>query len=159
MLDDILAISNNRQVYDDLRKLFAQDEAIAFVGAGASAGMYPQWGQVIDQLADYAVKQGRAEPSDGVRWKADKTSTPQQRVNTILRRLDEAHYHGFLRSTFEARRGSDDKPFTPVHAALLRLPFRGYVTTNYDSGLEFARTELLPDCLTTGTPTWQADSV
>ena len=82
-------------------------KAVAFVGAGASAGMYPQWGQVIDQLADYAVDQGRAEPRDRDRWKADKTSTPQQRVNTILRRLDEARYHDFLRSTFEARRGSD----------------------------------------------------
>ena len=110
MLDDILAISNNRQVFEVLKQLFADEQAIAFVGAGASAGMYPQWGQVINQLADYAVDQGQAEPRDRDRWKADKTSTPQQRVNTILRRLDVAHYHNFLRSTFGARRGSEACP-------------------------------------------------
>ena len=157
MLDDILAISNNRRVFEDLRKLFAEEQAVAFVGAGASAGMYPQWGQVIDGLADYAVEQGRAEPRDRDRWKADKTSTPQQRVNTILRRLDVAQYHSFLRSTFEARRGPDGNPFTPVHSALMRLRFKGYVTTNYDPALDFARTALRPDCLITGTPTWQDD--
>ena len=157
MLDDILDISNNRQVFEDLKKLFAEEQAVAFVGAGASAGMYPQWGQVIDGLADYAVDYGRAKPSDRDRWKADTTSTPQQLVNTILRRLDEAYYHNFLKSTFAPRRGSDGKPFTPVHAALLRLPFKGYVTTNYDPAFEFARPVLRPNCLTTGTPTWQDD--
>lgn len=119
--------------------------------------MYPLWGQFIGQLADYAVTQGKAQPKDANRWKADTGSTPQQRVRTILRKLGDAHYHQFLKETFGPRLGDDGKRFTPTHAALLRLPFRGYVTTNYDPALEFARMELRPGCLTTGTPTWQDD--
>ncbi|HLM59070.1 MAG TPA: SIR2 family protein [Pyrinomonadaceae bacterium] len=130
---------------------------VAFVGAGASAGMYPLWGELIGLLADYAVVEGKAGPKDADRWKADKTFTPQQRVNTILRKLGEAHYHNFLKATFGPRRGPDGRRYTPTHAALMRLPFHGYVTTNYDPGLEFARMELRPGCLTTGTPTWQDD--
>ena len=55
-------------------------KAIAFVGAGASAGMYPLWGKFIELLADHAVAEGKAEEKDAERWKADTTSTPQQRV-------------------------------------------------------------------------------
>jgi tetratricopeptide (TPR) repeat protein len=119
--------------------------------------MYPLWGQFIDQLADHAVKEGKAEDKDAKRWKADGTSTPQQRVNVIVRRLGEDRYRNFLKATFGPRYHSDRRRYTPTHAALLRLPFRGYVTTNYDPALEFARMELRQNCLTTGTPTWQND--
>lgn len=156
-LDHLLAVPGNRPVFDALQQLLGEERAIAFVGAGAAAGMYPLWPQLIGQLADYAVDQGKAEARDRDRWKADRASTSQQRVSTIVRRLGEDHYRQFLRDTFQARRGSDGKRYTPTHAALLRLPFRGYVTTNYDPALDFARSELRPDCLTTGTPTWQDD--
>jgi hypothetical protein len=160
-LDDILAITGNRAVFEALTKLMAADKptdrAIAFVGAGASAGMYPLWGRFIEMLADHAVAEGKAEAKDATRWKADKTSSPQQRVNNILRRLGEPSYRSFLKTTFGPRTGDDGKRYTPTHAALLRLPFRGYVTTNYDPALDFARMELRPECLTTGTPTWQKD--
>lgn len=155
--DEILSLPGNRPVYETLTDALRGRKSVAFVGAGASAGMYPLWGQLIGRLADYAVMEGKAEPRDADRWKADKTFTPQQRVNTILRKLGEAHYHNFLKETFGPRRGPDGRRYTPTHAALMRLPFHGYVTTNYDPGLEFARMELRPGCLTTGTPTWQDD--
>jgi SIR2-like domain len=156
-LDEILEIPGNRSVFEDLQKLLAEKKAIAFVGAGASAGMYPLWGEFIGKLADFAVEKSKAEPKDRDRWKADRTSTPQQRVNTILRKLGEDYYRQFLRETFAPRYGGDGKRYTPIHAMLLRLPFRGFVTTNYDPALEFARMELRPGSLTTGTPTWQDD--
>lgn len=156
-LDDILAIPGNRRVFDALTKLMAEEKAIAFAGAGASAGMYPLWGRFIEMLADHAVEEGKAAEKDATRWKADKTASPQQRVNNIIRKLGEPPYRRFLKATFGPQRGDDGKRYTPTHAALLRLPFRGYVTTNYDPALDFARMALRPDCLTTGTPTWQDD--
>jgi hypothetical protein len=155
--DEILSLPGNRPVFDALTSALSSNEAIAFVGAGASAGMYPLWGKFIELLADYAVAEGKAEPKDAARWKADTNSTPQQRVNVILRRLGEPHYRNFLKDTFGARKGDDDRRYTGTHAALLRLPFRGYVTTNYDPALEFARMDIRPGSLTTGTPTWQDD--
>ncbi|HEY0838345.1 MAG TPA: SIR2 family protein [Azospirillum sp.] len=156
-LDDILAIRGNRAAFDALVGTMAEGKAVAFVGAGASAGLYPLWDAFIDQLADHAVTVGKAESKDAARWKADRTSTPQQRVNTILRKLGEPAYRNFLRETFRDKPGADGKRYTPVHAALLRLSVRGYVTTNYDPALDFARRDLRPDVFTTGTPTWQDD--
>jgi hypothetical protein len=156
-LDIILSIPGNRAVYDALVSSLSEGEAIAFVGAGASAGMYPLWNAFIEALADYAVVEGKATQRDAARWKAETNATPQQRVNVILRKLDEPRYRKFLKETFGPRKGDDGRRYTATHAALLRLPFQGYVTTNYDPALEFARMDLRPDSLTTGTPTWQDD--
>jgi len=102
-------------------------------------------------------RRGQGEEKDAKRWKADTTSNPQQRVNVILRKLGEPLYRSFLRDTFGPRNGPDGRRYTATHAALLRLPFRAYVTTNYDPALEFARAELRPESLSTGTPTWEDD--
>ncbi|HEX6186198.1 MAG TPA: SIR2 family protein, partial [Pyrinomonadaceae bacterium] len=155
--DEILSLPGNRAVFNALVSSLSDGEAIAFVGAGASAGMYPLWGEFIGQLADHAVAEGKAEPREAERWKSDTVFTPQQRVNAIQRRIGEPRYRSFLKDTFEPRRGPDGKRYTATHATLLRLPFAGYVTTNYDPALEFARMELRPGSLTTGTPTWQDD--
>lgn len=154
-LDATLSVPGNRAAFDALVASLQDGEAIAFVGAGASAGMYPLWNEFINLLADHTVAEGKAEPKDAVRWKSDTTSTPQQRVGAILRRLDEPRYRNFLKATFGPRRGFDGRRYTATHAALLHLPFRGYVTTNYDPALEFARMDLRPESLTTGTPTWE----
>jgi hypothetical protein len=156
-LDDILAIHGNRPVFDALVSALQGKEAIAFVGAGASTSMYPLWNKLIERLADYAVAEGKADERDAARWKADTKSTPQQRVNILLRRLGDALYHKFLKETFGPREGADGKRYTETHAVLMRLPFRGYVTTNYDPGLDFARMELRPRSLTTGIPIWRDD--
>lgn len=155
--DEILSLPGNQPVYNALIATLRDRKAIAFVGAGASTGMYPLWGEFIGLLADYTVAVGKAEPKDAARWKADTNLAPQQRVNVILRKLGEPYYRNFLKTTFGPRRGPDGRRYTNAHAALLRLPFRSYVTTNYDPALEFARMELRPGCLTTGTPTWQDD--
>ena len=155
MLTDILAFPGNRAVFDDLVDLLKERRPVAFVGAGASAGLYPTWSRLIELLADHAVDRGRAEREDAERWKTDTTSTPQQRVDIIARELGNPRYHDFLADTFGPKRGADGKRYTALHGALLRLTFRGYVTTNYDPGLDFARQELRPDSLSAGTPTWQ----
>ena len=103
-------------------------------------------GKFIELLAEHAVAEGKAEDKDAKRWKADTTSNP----------LGEPLYRNFLRATFGPRKGADGR-YTATQAALLRLPFRAYVTTNYDPALDFARAELRPESLSTGTPTWEDD--
>lgn len=141
-INDVLAVAGNRPVFETLVSILEAGKAIAFVGAGASAGMYPLWGRFIELIADHAVAEGKAEDKDAKRWKADTTSTPQQRVNVILRKLGEPLYRNFLRATFGPRKGADGRRYTATHAALLHVPFRAYVTANYDPALEFARAEL-----------------
>ena len=54
-IDDVLAVAGNRPVFEALVSILEARKAIAFVGAGASAGMYPLWGKFIELLADHAV--------------------------------------------------------------------------------------------------------
>jgi tetratricopeptide (TPR) repeat protein len=156
-LEDILKIPGNRAVFKSLKALLRDRQASVFVGAGASAGLYPLWGDFIEQLADHAVAEGKASPSDAKRWKKDTKSTPQQKINNILRKLEDPLYRQFLQTTFAPKKGTDGRRYTKAHAALIQLPFKGYVTTNYDPSLDFARAELRPDTLSTGTPTWKDD--
>jgi len=159
-IEDVLAVAGNRPVFEALVSILGAGKAIAFVGAGASAPMYPLWGKFIELLADHAVNEGKAEDKDAKRWKADTTSTPQQRVNVILRKLGElgeSLYRNFLRVTFGPRKGPDGRRYTATHGALLHVPFRAYVTTNYDPALEFSCAELRRESLSTGTPTWEDD--
>ena len=51
-----------------LGELLASGRAIAFVGAGASAGLYPLWHQLIAQLADEAVTRGLANAEQRKLW-------------------------------------------------------------------------------------------
>jgi hypothetical protein len=156
-LDEILEIPGNRPVFEALADSLRQRRSVAFVGAGASAPLYPLWGELLERLADFAVEKAKAESKDAARWKADTSSGPQQRVNVIVRKLGDNYYRDFLKATFSARLGSDGKRYTPVQAALLRLPFRGYVTTNYDPALDYARAELRPGCVNASRPTWRDD--
>jgi hypothetical protein len=146
-IEDVLAVAGNRPVFEALVSILEAGKAIAFVGGRGSAAMYPLRGKVIELLADHAVAEGKAEEKDAKRWKADTISNPQQRVNTILRKLGEPLYRNFLRATFGPQKGADGRRYTATHAALLCLPFRAYVTTNYDPALEFARAELRPESL------------
>jgi hypothetical protein len=43
-LDEILKTDRNRAVYDRLKALLNEGSATAFVGAGASAPLFPLWG-------------------------------------------------------------------------------------------------------------------
>lgn len=155
-LNDILDnIPGNRAVFEDLVVWLRQRKAVAFVGAGASGGLYPMWNRFIADLADHAVAEGSVDRVTADGWKADTASTPQVRVDRIKAEIEEPRYRAFLKRTFGAKKGSDGRPYTPTHASLIRLPFRGYVTTNYDSGLDFARKDIRPATLSDGTPTWR----
>jgi hypothetical protein len=58
---------------------------------------------------------------------------PLAAANQLRRRLGEGRYVDLLHETFKPRCGEDGKPFTAVHAALLRLPLRGYVPRDCDT--------------------------
>jgi len=53
-------IPGNPGVFEDLVELVGSEEAIAYVGAGASAPLYPLWGELIRRLAD-AVRADAAD--------------------------------------------------------------------------------------------------
>jgi hypothetical protein len=48
----------NDHALDRLREIVGSGQAIAFVGAGASAGLYPLWGELIRLLISEAERRG-----------------------------------------------------------------------------------------------------
>ena len=142
--DEWRQIPGNEHAYNRLREVLATDEAIAFVGAGASSGLYPLWTELIRQLSDKVVEQGMATDKERTLWLASTTS-PQQAVRGIKKALGDGPYGEELRKIFAPRLGADGNYFTPAHGLLVRLAFRGFVTTNYDRGLIAAQEKLRPD--------------
>src|SRR5215472_3128555 len=130
-LDEILAIHGNRAVYDRLKALLEEGSATAFVGAGASAPLFPLWGKLIEKLADEPVRRGLAEEKDKQYWLRIANQKPLQAASQIHQKLGDNLYFEFLHETFKDR----NQLYTPAHDALMRMNFRNWITTNYDSGL------------------------
>ncbi len=152
-LDDILKIPGNRPIFEDLQRLLIEKKAIAFVGAGASAGMYPLWGDLIRQLCEEAVASGFASEADRQFWLSMADTKPAQVVRGIRQKVTSPQLGLLLRNIFGPK--PEGQRFTPVHAALLRIPFSGYVTTNYDPGLIEARLAERPAVTAAGWSTWR----
>ena len=72
-LEEILQIPENARVYERLKKLLKDREAVAFIGAGASAPLYPTWGALIEGLIKKAEDYG-----------ADKTQSAYWRKNAAF---------------------------------------------------------------------------
>ena len=127
---------------------------MAFVGAGASFPLYPLWGQLIGQLADEPVRRGLATEADKAYWLRKAGDKPLQMATQIHKKLEDPYYYTFLFETFKLKNGADGRAFTPAHAALMRAPFKAYLTTNYDPGLVEARRVVRPEIRDTSFAVW-----
>lgn len=145
----------NDDALQRLQEVLDTRKAIAFVGAGASAGLYPLWNGLIAQLADAVVRRGLADEATRKYWLDNASNRPHQVVRGIKQALGDANYGAELRAIFGPKAGPDGNAFTAVHGALMRMRFRGYVTTNYDPGLLEARIKLRPAVRFTGYATWK----
>jgi hypothetical protein len=155
---DWRSIPGNQHAFDELRDLLHGRKAIAFVGAGASAGLYPLWGELIRELADKAVSRGATE-ADRNYWLENMGRIPDAVAAGIKRSLDQGTYAELLRDIFRPKAGPDGNYFTPLQSVLIRLPFKGYITTNFDPGLLEARYRQRPDSRPTGFGTWRDPDV
>lgn len=149
-------IPGNRDAYEQLGDSIRSGCAIAFVGAGASAGLYPMWKELLRQLAHLAVKRGLAKETDEAFWIDPKTK-PSQAASGIKRALGDGLYSEELPRMFRPVPGADGQYFTQIHGWVLKLGFLGIVTTNYDCGLIEARQKVRPAPPGTGSSwaTWK----
>lgn len=152
-------IPGNSPVRARLHQLVQGGRAVAFVGAGASAPLYPLWGELLDQLIQTSVAKGLATADDARVWRSHADKRPQQVVRGLRDKLGDGRLGNLLADLFRTRRGPDDRTFTPVQGALLRANFRGFITTNYDPGLLEARLAVRPGCTATGFATWKDELV
>jgi len=148
-------IPGNSDAVATLRGLARNGNALAFAGSGASAGLYPMWGELIKRLADKCLSKGVATKATHKFWMSIKDKRPHQVVSGIKEALGGGAYNITLQDIFRPRQGEDGNRYTLIQGALVRIPFRGLVTTNYDPGLLEARASLRAGIASTGYTTWK----
>jgi len=125
-------IRGNEAVIEKLKETIDSREAIAFVGAGASAGHYPLWNELINRLAKEALDRDKVDQAGYDYWIKQASNRPHQVVRGIRDKLGANLFGQSIREIFRPRVGPNGNKFTETHEKLLKIPFKGYVTTNYD---------------------------
>jgi hypothetical protein len=131
----------NEERKEKLIELIKSKEAIVVIGAGASVSAgCPTWNGLIKELEKTAKESGEgftlrefndsAEPADSLPYLdyADK-------IKEHIAKSDIGRYYKRLQEIFESHRYND------LHKKIVKLPFCGIVTTNYDKFLEGALAE------------------
>lgn len=138
-------LTENSQYRRELLDLIASQEAIAFVGAGPSMRVgYPSWNGLVEQLEVLAQECGEFIPPPGMRSQR-LAYVDVIRAHIRSREQNENKYFNSLGRIFERHPQTHDR----IHKDILRLPFKAYVTTNYDPCFEHAHAEAFPGKIVT----------
>ena len=129
----------NEERKSELIELVASGEAVLIVGAGSSARVgYVTWDGLLEELENSANSFGegldQTRKGDALAYAEDIKSHIQNKTGDLGR------YYALLQNLFSPK----DPPFEDFHRKLVSLPFRGILTTNYDTVLEAALGELEP---------------
>ena len=128
--------------------------AVAFLGAGVSAPLYPLWDGLISELVDMAA--GRVQEREAETIRALARESPEEVVEVVRRELGVAGYRAVLREVLRVRTDPESgRSWTPVQELVCRCPFKAVVTTNYDPGVVDARMKVRPGASATGFTTWE----
>lgn len=126
------------QVLESLSEVIRSGEAVLLVGSGCSMPMFPSWGELVQELAAVAaqcVPGGFTLPD---RLKSDELEALQYIRDAMAKNQNGHHcldrYEQRLIRLFEM----NDRQPTTLHELLVALPFRGYLTTNYERLIERA---------------------
>lgn len=112
--------SNAMELPKALRDLILSKKCVAFIGSGVSAGCYNSWADLINNLCkrcDCPSEVGHDSPGDALLDAAQDAKD-----------ADEQAYYEFLGEHFGERPRSIPRPYV----AMLSLPFRCYLTVNFD---------------------------
>jgi tetratricopeptide (TPR) repeat protein len=130
--------------------------AVAFLGAGTSAPLYPLWNGLVVELVDAARSEMTEQAISTCRSLA--ASNPDSVIELVRRHLGQAAFRELLRQVFRARRDPvTGRTWTPAQELVARCAFAGVVTTNYDPGIVNARMAVRPLASGTGFASWTDD--
>lgn len=122
----------NEAVLGDLTELIRSGEAIVLIGAGSSISAgYDSWNGLLSKLADEAL---RCDSSFAFDPNPASPLVYAQRIRDII-----THHRGMEHfENYLARQFSRLPVITRFHEQLACLPFRAYLTTNYEFTIEEA---------------------
>jgi tetratricopeptide (TPR) repeat protein len=137
-----------------LREYLSSGEAVAFLGAGVSAPLYPLWDGLIGELVDAAAD--RLTPKEAATCRALAHDSPEAVVEIVRRGLGPGVFREVLRRVLRVRTDPESgRSWTPVQELVCRCAFKAVVTTNYDPGIVDARMRVRPTASATGFMTWE----
>lgn len=124
--------NENEERKRELIELVASGEATLIVGVGSSARVcYVTWQGLLEELEDLANRCGAG--LDQTR-KGDALAYAEDIKSHIEKTDDIGKYYDLLDQLFKPKSPAYDE----FHSLLIDLPFRGILTTNYDTVLEAA---------------------
>lgn len=137
-----------------LRAYLSSGKAVAFLGAGASAPLYPLWDALIGELVEAAADRLTSMEADTFRALA--RDSPEAVVEIVRRSLGSGVYREVLRQVLRVRTDPESgRSWTPVQELVCRCAFKAVVTTNYDPGIVDARMRVRSGASATGFTTWE----
>src|ERR1700761_4715005 len=137
-----------------LREHLGSGEAVAFLGAGVSAPLYPLWNGLIWELVEAASE--KLTPAQAEACRAVAEATPEAAVEIVRRHLGAGAYREGLRQVLRVRTDLETgRSWTPVQEIVCRCAFKAVVTTNYDPGVVDARIRVRPHTASTEYMTWE----
>lgn len=136
LVDEKLA--DNRSHREAMLTAIASGEVIAFVGAGLSAPLeFPSWPALLTTLHDRANLFSQLNLPETI--KADDLQYAEEICNHFIANNALSEFKSILGRAYAPKLNGAN--FSPTHNRLVKLPFRTFVTTNYDSCLELALTD------------------
>jgi hypothetical protein len=128
--------NENAERKRELIKLVVSGEAVLMVGSGSSARLkYVTWDGLLEKLEELAIQCGdgldQSRKKDLLVYAEDIKSHINEKTGSLKR------YHDCLYDLFK-RKSPPCEPCDDFHKMLVSLPFRGILTTNYDTVLEAA---------------------
>ena len=135
-------LKENEERKRELIELVASGEAVLIVGAGSSKGVeYPDWPELLKQLEQLAKKYGDGFKQDEGKRENHPLEYAEDIKSHICKETGNLdRYYALLQELF----GPKNPPFKDFHRKLVLLPFRGILTTNYDTVLEAALGNIEP---------------
>lgn len=110
----------NSQLLSQLKKLILSGKCVAHIGSGLSASIYPTWKSLIEGLCEYCEVPSRI--GDG-----SKSQDFLDAAEESLKANPDKYYE-YLGMTF----GRNHNATNPLYRVLLQIPFKSYVTVNFD---------------------------
>jgi hypothetical protein len=133
-------LEKNKRHRDDMLQLVESREAIAFVGAGLSSPLYPTWLALLRKLAE------KCENITGAPFTAPAGISEMDALDYAEAVQEHYRKHDASLSQYYSIIGREFRGLaercTDRQRSLVQLPFKGFVTTNYDEALE----EAMLDC-------------
>jgi tetratricopeptide (TPR) repeat protein len=137
-----------------LKRYLASGQAVAFLGAGVSAPLYPLGDELIGLLVEAAS--ARLDEQQAVTLRLQARQRPEASAEIVRQQLGDALYYEVLREVLRMRTDPETgRSWTGVQELVCRCAFKAVVTTNYDPGIVNARMRVREGASATGFATWQ----